>query len=178
MSRFSLVLVLLPGLYLAACNDSNEVVQVIPTPSIVGAIQLLDDCDSASFNLALGAGTCIKAGGTTFDAFNAELNATTKVVAWRIEPAEMDFASGTILPVQNGGGETHTYTEVEEFGGGIVPALNQAAGLATMAPECALLTNSDFIASGQRVQHTFDDKGDEKYQCCIHPWMRQVVHVH
>jgi plastocyanin len=60
-----------------------------------------------------------------------------------------------------------------------VPALNTAAGITTVAPEC--LDGAEFSAStvrsGQTMQHTFDEKGTEKYQCCIHPWMRQTVTV-
>ncbi|HEV7590994.1 MAG TPA: hypothetical protein VGO40_22980, partial [Longimicrobium sp.] len=77
------------------------------------------------------------------------------------------------------GGETHTYTEVEEFGGGVVPALNTASGNTTVAPECA--DDAEFAAStiisGQTMAHTFEETGTEKYQCCIHPWMRQTVTV-
>jgi plastocyanin len=47
-----------------------------------------------------------------------------------------------------------------------------------MAPECAQLTAADPIASGD--QFTTDAvmaAGTERYQCCIHPWMRAVVTV-
>ena len=45
-----------------------------------------------------------------------------------------------------------------------------------MAPECQALAQDDFIPPGG-----FDDDdeveepGTEKYQCCIHPWMRAIV---
>jgi plastocyanin len=81
--------------------------------------------------------------------------------------------------VVNTGGETHTYTEVDEFGGGVVPMLNQLSGNTTVAPECsnAAEFDSSTVRSGQTVEHTFDARGTEKYQCCIHPWMRQTVVV-
>ncbi|HSU12776.1 hypothetical protein [Longimicrobium sp.] len=172
MRRF--ILSLAPALVLAAaCSDSSG------TP---GTISLRDDCDPASFNAALGAGTCLHStttAGTTLTSFNAELQASGKVAAWRIVPPTLTVSEGTVLPVVNLGGETHTYTEVEEFGGGVVPALNQASGNPTPAPEC--LDNGEFasstVASGQTMQHTFDESGTEKYQCCIHPWMRQTVTV-
>ena len=81
------------------------------------------------------------------------------------------------MSVVNLGGETHTFTEVDEFGGGMVPELNRSAGTTTPAPECLTLLSSDFIASGRTVFHLFEEEGDEKYQCCIHPWMRTTVHV-
>ena len=181
MSRFKFVMVLLPGLAIAACEDKDALVQVIepPPPSaIVTPIQLQDDCDSASFNAALGAGTCIRAGSTTFDAFNAELDSIALVAAWRIVPQEVDVTLGSILPVINNGGEAHTYTRVAQFAGGTVPELNEASGYSELAPECSFLDSTAFIASGQRIDQKFDLLGDIKYQCCIHPWMQQIVHVH
>jgi plastocyanin len=171
--RHAISTLLLPVILLAACKDSS---------GANGKIELRDDCDPATFNAALGAGTCLHSStstGTTLTAFNAELNATHKVAAWQIVPATLTVNKGDVLPVMNVGGETHTYTEVEEFGGGVVPALNQAAGLTTVAPECSdqAQFDSSMVRSGQTVQHDFDDDGTVKYQCCIHPWMRQIVTV-
>ncbi|HEV7589532.1 MAG TPA: hypothetical protein VGO40_15565, partial [Longimicrobium sp.] len=101
------------------------------------------------------------------------------VAAWRIFPSELSLRQGARLAVVNTGGETHTYTEVDEFGGGVVPMLNQLSGNTTVAPECsnAAEFDSSTVRSGQTVEHTFDARGTEKYQCCIHPWMRQTVVV-
>ena len=174
MRRVTLTLAIVPALVLlVACDD---------TSGTTANIQLRDDCDPATFNAALGAGACQHATGSaglTFAGFNAELNATGRVAAWSIEPSSFNIEEGTTLPVVNTGGETHTYTEVETFGGGVVPALNQASGNTTVAPECADQAEfaSSTVHSGQTAQHTFDEKGTEKYQCCIHPWMRQTVTV-
>ena len=173
-SSLTLTLAVLPALLFAAgCND---------TSGTSGRIVLADDCDPASFNAALGAGTCAHSSttaGVTLSSFNAELASTHKVSAWRMVPTTLNVSVGTTLPVVNAGGETHTYTEVDEFGGGVVPALNQASGNTTVAPECADQTkfNSSAVHTGQTMQHTFDAQGTEKYQCCIHPWMRQTVTV-
>jgi plastocyanin len=160
-------------LLLAACSD---------TSGTTGHIELQDNCDPATFNAALGAGNCTHASsgsGVTMASFTTELQATHKVAAWRMVPATMTVEEGTTLPVMNVGGETHSYTEVEEFGGGRVPELNQASGNTTVAPEC--LNQATFeasvVPSGQTKQHTFDESGTEKYQCCVHPWMRQTVTV-
>ena len=167
-------LALIPALlFLAGCKDSL---------ASSGTIEMEDNCDPASFNAALGAGTCQHASsgaGMTLAAFNAELSANHSVADWYIDPEAMTVAEGGTFSVTNTGGETHTYTEVEEFGGGVVPALNQASGNTTVAPECAnqATFNSSIVASGQTVQHVFDERGTEKYQCCIHPWMRQTVTV-
>jgi len=173
MRRAILILRIIPALLLAAACDST---------STNGRVELRDDCDPATFNAALGAGTCLHpttSAGTTLTAFNSELNATQKVAAWQIDPSTMAVNEGAELDVINTGGETHTYTEVENFGGGVVPALNTASGNATVAPECADQTTFDnsVVRSGQTMRHDFDERGTEKYQCCIHPWMRQTVTV-
>jgi len=171
MGRFA-TLTVVPALLLAAACDST---------GSNGRILLQDDCDPATFNAALGAGTCQhrSAAGVTFANFNAELQANHTVAAWRIFPPTMTVREGASFDVDNTGGETHTYTEVEEFGGGVVPALNTASGNTTVAPEC--LDEAEFegstVRSGQSKQETFDEQGTEKYQCCIHPWMRQTVSV-
>jgi len=171
MGRFA-TLTVVPALLLAAACDST---------GSNGRILLQDDCDPATFNAALGAGTCQhrSAAGVTFANFNAELQANHTVAAWHIFPETMTVREGASFNVENAGGETHTYTEVDEFGGGVVPALNTAAGLTTVAPECqdGAEFDASTVRSGQTMRHTFDEAGTEKYQCCIHPWMRQTVTV-
>jgi plastocyanin len=172
MPRVNLSLALIPALLLlAACEDSNGARKVV---------ELRDDCDPATFNAALGAGTCQRAStGVTLANFTAELQANQAAAAWVIVPTNLEVDEGTSLPVMNTGGEVHTYTEVENFGGGVVPMLNQLSGNTTVAPECAdqsAFTRST-VRAGETMQHTFDEKGTEKYQCCIHPWMRQTVTV-
>lgn len=171
--KLALAIVLAVALLLG-CDDAS---------GAMAAIELLDDCDPATFNAALGAGTCLHSyGGTgmTLASFNAELNATGRVAAWRIEPATFTTHEGAVFEVVSEGGETHTFTEVEAFGGGVVPALNQASGNLTVAPECADQAEfaSSTLLSGEKVEHTFEETGTERYQCCIHPWMRQTVTVH
>ena len=50
-------------------------------------VQVLDDCDPATFNAAIGPGTCVKDGGTTFQEFIAQLLAQDRAPAWRFAPA-------------------------------------------------------------------------------------------
>jgi|tagenome__1003787_1003787.scaffolds.fasta_scaffold20990047_1 plastocyanin len=174
MPHVRATLVLLPALLLFAACDSST--------SSSGVVRLQDNCDPATFNAALGAGACQHSSsgtGMTFTAFNSELTAHASVAAWTMIPTTMSVREGARFAVVNNGGETHTYTEVDEFGGGVVPALNQASGNPTPAPEClnAAEFDSSTVRSGQTTQHTFDEKGTEKYQCCIHPWMRQTVTV-
>ena len=139
-------------------------------------IEILDACDPTSFNAAIGAGTCSRPGGMSFDQFIAQLTKRGSVGAWRFAPANnVEGRAGQVLLAINRGGETHTFTEVEEFGGGIVPLLNQLSGNTTVAPECLALEPDDFIPPGGSDSDDEVEVGTEKYQCCIHPWMRVTV---
>jgi hypothetical protein len=99
-------------------------------------VQVLDDCDPATFNAAIGPGTCVKDGGTTFSEFIAQLLAQGRAPAWRFAPAQLRLDAGGTLAAHNRGGEDHTFTEVASFGGGCIQALNDLLGL-TPVPECA-----------------------------------------
>src|SRR4051812_15332281 len=150
---------------LAACGDDvdNSI-----APPAVAPVSIRDACDSASFNAALGAGTCVRAGGTTLAAFNTELNATGRVAAWTFDPASLTLRSGQMIMATNNGGEEHTFTEVAVFGGGIVPALNTASGNPLEAPECITITAADHIKPGASFTTDAETEiGVHRYQCCI-----------
>ena len=159
---------------LAGCGDKN-VTNAILTNALVS---LQDQCDSASFNAVLGPGACVRAGSVTFAQFTNELTATQQVAAWRFVPSALTILVGQNINGINNGGEVHTFTAVQQFGGGVVPALNAASGNPVMAPECANLPSAAQIAPGA----TFSTGpattiGTTNYQCCIHPWMRATVAV-
>jgi plastocyanin len=141
------------------------------------AVNIFDACDSTSFNAALGPGTCARNGGVSFENFIDLLRRNQSVGAWHFTPPQASLAVGGVLLAVNHGGETHTFTEVEEYGGGIVPMLNQLSGLTTIAPECSQLQPGDFIPAGGTSSETEEEEGVEKYQCCIHPWMRAEIRV-
>jgi len=140
-------------------------------------IDIFDACDPDSFNAALGAGTCVRNGGLLFDSFIELLRRHQSAGAWHFTPPQAQLSVGDALVAVNRGGETHTFTEVEEFGGGIVPLLNDLTGLTTIAPECSQLTPANFIPAGGSSSEVEDEEGVEKYQCCIHPWMRAEIRV-
>ena len=140
-------------------------------------ITMLDACDPESFNARFGAGTCVRNGGVRLDIFLDQLARHHSVGAWHFTPVQAQMEVGDDLVARNIGGETHTFTEVEDFGGGIVPLLNELSGMTTVAPECTQLQPADFIAAGGTSRETEEEQGTEKYQCCIHPWMRTVVHI-
>jgi len=99
-------------------------------------VQVLDDCDPATFNAAIGPGTCVKDGATTFQAFIGQLLAQGRAPAWRFAPGQLKLGAGGTLQAHNRGGEDHTFTEVANFGGGCIAVLNDLLGL-TPVPECA-----------------------------------------
>ena len=168
----ALAIAFIPAVF--ACSDSSG-------PIATTHVSMQDQCDPATFNAALGPGTCSRQGSETFAQFNSELSATHQVAAWRFVPTAISIHVGQAITAMNDGGEMHTFTEVAQFGGGIVPGLNNASGNTVEAPECAQLTASDFVAAGTTFTSdvaSADDAGKtEHYQCCIHPWMRVNVTV-
>jgi plastocyanin len=143
-------------------------------------VQVLDDCDAATFNAALGdPNACVKAGGTTFQEFISQLVAMDRAPAWRFAPQDLTLAAGGSIDAYNRGGEFHTFTEVAAFGGGCVEPLNQILGL-TAVPECAnagALFVSTGIAPGGELEGTALSSGTHLFECLIHPWMRSTVVV-
>jgi plastocyanin len=140
-------------------------------------VTMFDACDPETFDAALGAGTCSRSGGVRFDKFLELLGLHHSIGGWHFAPPNVTMRVGEDLVATNKGGETHTFTEVDEFGGGIVPVLNQLTGLTTVAPECQRLSAGDFLTPGASSRETEHEAGVEKYQCCIHPWMRAEVRI-
>jgi plastocyanin len=140
-------------------------------------VAMRDDCDPRDPNWNIVGGCDRKRGNVTFAEFNAHLSSTlspTTVVghqAWRNDPSYLVVKHGTTLRVKNTGGREHTFTEVAEFGGGIVPPLTR--GL-TPAPECPL---SIGVLPGDSIRVANLSVGDHLFQCCFHPWMRAMVKV-
>jgi hypothetical protein len=122
-------------------------------------------------------GGCFRQRGTvTVEEFGAELDSSLAAAvvghpSWRNDPPYLVLGAGETLRVRNDGGRPHSFTEVAEFGGGIVPDLNE--GL-EFAPEC-----SDAVIIGAGGSFTIPalESGNHRFMCCIHPWMRAVVSV-
>ena len=148
-----------------------------PGRSLDVVVNAHDACDRETFDAAIDPGTCVRNGGMTFDRFIEQLTRLGFVGPWHFAPNLVNARSGERFVVTNRGGEVHTFTEVEEFGGGIVANLNELAGVPDVAPECLALASGDFVSPGGTFTETEDEEGNEKYQCCIHPWMRLDLHV-
>ncbi|MFL5574448.1 MAG: hypothetical protein ACJ79S_00535 [Gemmatimonadaceae bacterium] len=170
---------------LAACADPSRPTgpATISAARIAGGgpdtrlVELKDACDPTTFNAVLGAGGCTRQGGVQFANFIELLTKHGEVGAWHFAPRNIETTVGTTLLAVNRGGEVHTFTEVEQFGGGIVPNLNQLSGNPVPAPECLSLEPDDFVPPGGTYPDEVEAPGTELYQCCIHPWMRTVVHA-
>ena len=142
----------------------------------VATVHINDACDPTTF--AGVPGGCQRNGGMTLDQFTAQLTHLQRVPAWHFAPGDLNLREGDEFMATNMGGEMHTFTEVEEFGGGMVPPLNALAGLPEPAPECLALGAGALIPpGGSSPIDDADEVGDELYQCCIHPWMRTTIHV-
>jgi hypothetical protein len=141
-------------------------------------VRMLDDCDPASFDAALhDPNACVGKGKTTFDRFIAELTRSQVAQKWRFDPHHVELERGSDLFAVNKGGETHTFTRVAKFGGGIVPILNTLSGNPTPAPECTSLEGDDFVAPGATYTAELNTDKLQHFQCCIHPWMRADVRL-
>jgi len=170
-------------------------------------IIMRDACDPASFNVAVGPGTCVSGnhGNTLFSDFIGELQSDHIAGAWRFNPllnateghfslARLDLTDGDQTTIENKGGEEHTFTRVDKFAGGFIPALNGLSGNPDPAPECAQMVNGTLVPQPESAANQFVEAGKtesgptagsaalpngvSKWECCIHPWMRMIVVVH
>lgn len=171
-------------------------------------IRIWDACDPASFDAAVGPGTCKPGhhGQTNFNDFFAELQLDQIAGGWRFNPllnttdgvfklAKLELEPGDRISLENVGGETHTFTKVEEFGGGFFAPLNPLTGNPEPAPECAQVRRdgslvpqpetdtNEFVEGGRTEFGPFAGTpalplGVTHWQCCVHPWMRINVAVH
>jgi plastocyanin len=175
------------GVLLAGCVISAGATYAIAHPSSPDLAQVvaLDECDPTTFNdpAAGGPEFCrnVALGGqTTFANLLAEAAAGNPDPNWDFEPDSLVIGQGTILSVVDQGGEPHTFTEVAQYGGGFIPALNTPGE--TVVPECAggfskVAVAKTRILQGSQLNITGLSKGKHLFQCCIHPWMRMEVDV-
>jgi len=139
-----------------------------------------DDCDPVTFGALCNPGFN---GGTTLDSFFAQLTANQQVGAWKYS-SPVGVKPGQPVNVVSRGGEGHTFTVVQNFGGGKVPILNDLSGNPVPAPECLQAANPKNldVASGSTQTVTTGPGGTlpvghYRVQCCIHPWMRTEIDV-
>jgi hypothetical protein len=138
-------------------------------------IRMLDDCDGsdAAWNEV---GGCTRRGNVTVAEFDEELDSPRAAAvvghqAWRTDPTYVVIKEGATLRIKNGGGRPHTFTEVAEFGGGLIPPLNEGLVPSSECPASTeVLPGGSETVSGLTV-------GNHRFLCCFHPWMRTLVKV-
>jgi plastocyanin len=170
-------------------------------------VRMWDACDPVSFDAAVKPGTCLAGhhGQTNFLDFFNELQLDGIAGGWRFNPllntsadtlklAQLELKPGDRISLQNIGGETHTFTKVEKFGGGFVAPLNPITGNPKPAPECAqVLPDGSLAPQPETDTNQFVEAGETElgpiagtsvlpagvthWQCCLHPWMRMNVAV-
>jgi hypothetical protein len=165
---------------LNACGDAARPTAPVSVMQAVAGgearlVTMMDGCDPESFDAADV--TCVRPGGVTFARFLDLLGKNQTVGAWHFSPRTLNARVGQTLLAVNQGGEVHTFTEVEEFGGGVIEALNTLSGNPVPAPECQHLSPGDFVAPGASHTEEVEAPGTEHYQWCIHPWMRLDLHA-
>jgi plastocyanin len=147
-------------------------------------IVALDECDPDTFNApsAVGPDFCKNVAlgaATTFSELFRKAKERHPDPKWDFEPDSLSIKKGTVLSIVDQGGEPHTFTEVQEFGGGFILPLN---GGEEIAHECdggfsRVEVARTRILQGSQLQINGLSKGEHLFQCCIHPWMRVKVEV-
>jgi hypothetical protein len=151
-------------------------------------VRIEDRCDPATFNAALqDPNACVGDGDTTFDEFIADTIANGGAEHWRFKEDDFHVRVGESVNAFNEGGEAHSFTPVAQFGGGFIDLLNNLSGAGPIVPECIPTPDAqgNLVAPGPQLvfpntvsgPKLLATKGVQRFQCCIHPWMRSVVTV-
>src|SRR5262245_5966436 len=140
----------------------------------VKTVDMHDACDRDTFG-----DFCPGREGVNFDTFLKVLEQTQSIGSWHFAPGTVRLKEGQALQARNSGGETHTFTEVAEFGGGFIDDLNVLTGDVVTAPECIDLPAvfATAVEAGETGPVLDVSPGTHKFECCIHPWMRATVTV-
>lgn len=181
--RLSTLVVVPLSILVAACGEAPNTLD--PEPSSDGLVStaqggdpgrrifVRDQCGGDTW---APFGGCLISGPVERPAWLERVLETGSHPLWANSPVRTTVQEGTTLEVVNVGGRGHTFTRVASFGGGIIPLLNTRDDTAIPAPECSgAIVN--IPAAGGSVSQTFSGIGEQKYQCCFHPWMRTTVKV-
>jgi hypothetical protein len=158
-------------------------------------VDVRDDCEPRSFNAALFPGACDPefGGDTTFQELGAALSGDKgaramedgRLLGWRNNAVVTELDRGESLHAVSRGGEFHTFSRVDDLGGGCLDDLNKALDLPQVGEEgnnCRPFTtrHAHPLPAGATVRISAREltRGKNLYQCLIHPWMHTTVHVH
>ena len=160
------------------------VVAALPAAPVASAnpseIYANDAC-SPSFNVALNdPGICTSNGGTPFGVFIQQLQQNKFAGAWHFSAPRVNVDAGSSLTVENRGGETHTFTQVTQFGGGGIVAPINLILFGTATPPTFFFGPPGFMPAGGEVTIPAATltPGVHRFFCAIHPWMEETVIVH
>lgn len=150
--------------------------------SEVRVVELRDRCDPASFDAAIGEGTCIphEDADVTFAEFLTQLNPVDfGHDGWRMNPDDTEITVGDSLRAVVRGGEFHTFTEVTAFGPGCISLINGRLGLTGPPPRPCddTLFATTGVAPGGSLTVSGLAPGTHLFMCFIHPWMRSEIDV-
>jgi plastocyanin len=155
---------------------------LLAVPSVASAnpseVYMNDAC-SPSFNDVVGPGTCTSPGGMPFDVFASLLTQNKFAGAWQFSAPQVHIDAGSSLTVENRGGETHSFTQATQFGGGgIVAPINQLI-FGTPTPPTFFFGPFNFVPSGGEttIGPSTLTPGTHLFICVIHPWMHETVVV-
>ena len=157
-------------------------------------VDVRDDCDAASFNAVLGPDGCDPrfGGDTTFQELFAAVEGEKgdramkdgRLLGWRNNPVVTVDRDESLRAVSRAG-EFHSFSRVDELSGGCVDELNAPLGLPLVGQpgnNCATLATAHghpLPPGGEvRISRRELTRGENLYQCLIHPWMHTTVHVH
>ena len=157
------------------------VLLILPTGASATRSEIyMSDACSPSFNVALDNPTiCNRQGGTPFAVFIQELTQNKSAGAWHFSAPQVHLRAGDSLTVENRGGETHTFTQATQFGGGgIVDALNLVL-FGTTTPPTFFFGPPNFVPAGDETTIPAGTltPGTHLFICAIHPWMEETVVV-
>jgi plastocyanin len=157
------------------------VLLILPTAASADRSEIyMSDACSPSFNVALDDPTiCNRQGGTPFDVFIQQLALNKFAGAWHFSAPQVRLRAGDSLTVENRGGETHTFTQVTQFGGGgIVDEINLVL-FGTTTPPTFFFGPPNFVAAGEEttIPASALTPGTHLFICIIHPWMEETVIV-
>src|SRR3954451_15687262 len=65
----------------------------------VEVVKAMDDCDAPTFNKAIGPGTCVRDGDTTFNSFLAQLQRNGFARGWAFDPPHPEVDQGERIKV-------------------------------------------------------------------------------
>ena len=103
------------------------------------------------FNAAVGPGTGVGNGEVTLARLLDKVMRLQRAPQWQLVQGQRHVSVRPSFVTTNTGGETHTFAQVKQFGGGIAPFLSAPAGATTPAPECTDGTAAGTIANGDRL---------------------------